>query len=194
MIQLVSAGPDAAGWPVTRRRIRAFRDVLRPKAAVRVCDHGRGGLARLDLDLGGPSGHELPDERPVSTVAEDVELDREAVRLERDRAHATARPDEGEPLVVDDRVGQELGQLGVDPEPRQALAAGVDERLGHRVGDRGDPPQLGEEQVVAIGRAHRTSPRSKAASRGSRRSRSRQRWRVGPIAPIGIPRAAETSW
>jgi hypothetical protein len=38
---------------------------------VRVCGHGRGDLARLDLDLGDPGEHELPYKRPVSTVAED---------------------------------------------------------------------------------------------------------------------------
>ena len=111
------------------------------------CDDDRSP-ACLDLDLRSPRRHELADERPLRSVAEDVELDREAVGFERDRANAATRPDEREPFVVDDRVGEQLGQLRVDSKPRQAFSSGTRECLRDRVDDRGDPAQLVEEQVV----------------------------------------------
>ena len=158
MIQLVSAGPDADGWPVTRRRIRpsgTFSARNRPCVSASTV---WASLARLDLDLGRTGRHELADERPVRSLAEDVELDREAVGLEPDGADAAARPDVSEHLVVDDGVGEEFGQLGVDSQPRQALAPGVQQRLRDRVDDRGDPPQLSEEQLFGLVHAHRASP------------------------------------
>ena len=86
----------------------------------------------------------------------------------------------------------ELGELGVDPEQSEQRPPRLGHVGRHRVALTGHDPQLCQQPVV-LGVHDELLWTVSPACPVRSRSFFRQRMRVGPMAPTGIPSASDTS-
>ena len=156
----------------------------------------------------GPRRHELAEDAPASLDRGHLELDRQLGRLEGQQADGVRAANRGQPLRVERRVVGELRELGVDRPPREASTRRGENALRARDRPRPRAREAPSRKASSSGWTrgcggcrssalffHRVARRASLIPprAASRRRRSRQRARVGPMLPIGMSSASLTS-
>ena len=190
------AGPDAPGHARVRRTRTA-----RPRRT----SSSSTSPPWCSSTTSSPAGAAHPSTRTRLVLGVHRDHHREHVGRERDRAGLDAR------LVGTHREGRladqvQLRELGVQRLDGQRHADAVDEARGHRVDrldQRGEPAAGSRASSGRRGRRRRPGRESlssvlmtcsrRGRRRATTRSLARQRPRVGPMLPTGMPSAWETT-
>src|SRR5262249_42623682 len=112
---------------------------------------GDGAVVALHLDRRARRRVELAEQERAARNLLNLELDLEAAGTERHLARVLPmRGRTAERFLFDRRVGEELGELCVDPAPAERRLREPGDVLRNRIEVRRDPSELSEELVVLI--------------------------------------------
>src|SRR5581483_5406465 len=129
-----------------------------PAELVRPCGRDRRAVVALHLDVTAERRRELAEQQHRSVVVLEVDVDLEILRAERQRAGGPW-PGPGRRQRLEPRVGEELGELGVDTAPAERRPRVRGDLVGDGVDGTGDAPELVEQGISGV-IGHRTvSPR-----------------------------------
>jgi len=116
----------------------------------------------------------------------ELHVDRQVLRAKRQRAGIAAAR---ERRRLEHGVVEELGEVSVETAQAERGLREVGHVTRNRIGAPEHGTQLPEQLVVGVG-GHAAPPCRAGSTPTNERSFSRQRIRVGPMAPIGMPSAA----